>query len=563
MGIVGDMVGDTFEKMFKAFERPKFQKGLKDFFQGFSDGLGKITDRGPEISDLLGSIASLAGEVAENLGGVIGQLVESFGPEISSAIDDVAPAIDDLGEAIEDLIKAAEDVDLDDLVADIISLAGAGIEGVAQDLHSLSLALEAIGKFKEGDFEGLDKVKEKIREDTDKKLESGEITILDRLVPGLTKLPNMIGKWLADLMTPVVHGIQQWGKVLKGDIRGALEMGLDSSIGQWILEKLTGQKVSGKEVLDALGFNGDFKHDMGVLWSLITDPIGEQVEKAKNWISDKWNGFMDWLRDTFNFEGTFALDDWASGIGDWFMEQVNELGDIFNKAKEWIIEKRNGIWDWLTGRFSGSGDGSSSSGAIAGGASIFDTLGIVEWGDKRGEKLETAKNWILEKWEGFKSWLGGLFGGGEGGGGSFQVAIDFIMNALDFASDIIGNVVNTAKEWAGRAWDGILNAIDWASTTVETVKNNAREWISRKWQGVLTALDNARTTITNVKNKALNYAKSKYQAVLRALDNARGTIQNVKNKALDYARGKYQAVMRALDNARGTISSVKNKALNY
>src|SRR5699024_3176402 len=215
MGIVGDMVGDTFEKMFKAFERPKFQKGLKDFFQGFSDGLGKITDRGPEISDLLGSIASLAGEVAENLGGVIGQLVESFGPEISSAIDDVAPAIDDLGEAIEGLTKAAEDVDLDDLVADIISLAGAGIAGVAQDLHSVSLALEASGEVKGGVLEGLETVKEKIRGATDKKLEIGEVTILDRLMPSLTKVTIMICKWRADLMTPVVDGIQQWAKILK------------------------------------------------------------------------------------------------------------------------------------------------------------------------------------------------------------------------------------------------------------------------------------------------------------------------------------------------------------
>ena len=563
MGIVGDLVGDTFEKMFKAFERPKFQNGLRDFFQGFSDGVNEITARAPEISDLLGSIGSLAGEVAENLGGVIGQLVESFGPEISGAIDDVTPAIDDLGDAIEDLIKAADEVGLDDLVADIISLAGAGIKGVADDLDSLALSLEAVAKFKEGDFEGLDKVKEKMQEDAGKRVEDDNYTILDRLVPGLTKLPNTIGKWLAGLMTPVVHGIQQWGKVLKGDIRGALEMGLDSGIGQWIIEKLTGQKVSGAEVLDALGFNGDFKHDMGVLWSLIADPIAEQVEKAKTWISDKWNGFMDWLRDTFNFEGTFALDDWASGIGDWFMEQVNELIDIFNTAKDWIVEKWNGFWDWLTGLFSGSGDGSSSSGDIAGGASIFDNLGIDEWGDKLGEKLETAKNWILEKWEGFKSWLGGLFGGGEGGGGAFQVAIDFVMNAIDWASDIIGNVVNTAKEWAGRAWDGILNAVDTASTVISSVVNHAKSWIAHKWQGVLTALDNARTTITNVKNKALNYAKGKYQAVLRALDKAKGTIASVKDKALNYARGKYQAVLRALDNAKGTISSVKNKALNY
>src|SRR5699024_7966438 len=297
----------------------------------------------------------------------------------------------------------------------------------------------------------------------------------------------------------------------------------------------------------------DFIGLLSPLMKLLSAPVNfmtdNPFEEWPKWLQSLATG-MDKVFKFF--EGEISWD-----------EMVSAFKRGFETVKEGVKDAWNGFWDWLTGLFSGGGDGSSSSGDLMGGASIFDNLGIDDWGDKLGEKLETAKSWILEKWEGFKSWLGGLFGGGEGGGSAFQVAIDFIMNALDFASDIIGNVVNTAKEWAGRAWDGILNAIDWASTTVETVKNNAREWISRKWQGVLTALDNARTTITNVKNKALNYAKSKYQAVLRALDNARGTIQNVKNKALDYARGKYQAVMRAHDNARGTISSVKNKALNY
>ena len=491
MGIVGDLVGDTFEKMFKAFERPKFQNGLRDFFQGFSDGVNEITARAPEISDLIGSVGTLAGEVAENMGKIVGKTLEVFGPEISDALADIAPDMESVGDSISSMMDHLDNAGFDDFVGDVIRLAGAGVDVLARDLDGVAMAMEAISKFKDGDFEGLDKLNKEAAEKAGKRVKEDRITGLED--------------------APIIGGFFSWL----------------NDIGGWIADAITSA----------------------------TSAVGSAMDS-----------FWGWLQGVFSFDGMFAFDDWWPSIVEWWNEQIDEIVDMFTKSKDWVVDAWNGFWDWLTGLFSGGG-GTDTTAPGGGGndmsTSIIDGLGLDGIGDKLGEKFEEVKGWVLEKWEGFKGWLSGLFGGGEGGGGAFQVAIDFVMNAIDWASDIIGNVVNTAKEWAGRAWDGILNAIDWASTTVETVKNNAREWISRKWQGVLTALDNARTTITNVKNKALNYAKSKYQAVLRALDNAKGTIASVKDKALNYARSKYQAVLRALDNARGTISSVKNKALNY
>ena len=491
MGIVGDLVGDTFEKMFKAFERPKFQNGLRDFFQGFSDGVNEITARAPEISDLIGSVGTLAGEVAENMGKIVGKTLEVFGPEISDALADIAPDMESVGDSISSMMDHLDNAGFDDFVGDVIRLAGAGVDVLARDLDGVAMAMEAISKFKDGDFEGLDKLNKEAAEKAGKRVEDDRITGLEDV--------------------PIIGGFFSWL----------------NDIGGWIADAITSA----------------------------TSAVGSAMDS-----------FWGWLQGVFSFDGMFAFDDWWPSIVEWWNEQIDEIVDMFTKSKDWVVDAWNGFWDWLTGLFSGGGDADTTAPGSGGNdmsTSIIDGLGLDGIGDKLGEKFEEVKGWVLEKWEGFKGWLSGLFGGGEGGGGAFQVAIDFVMNAIDWASDIIGNVVNTAKEWAGRAWDGILNAIDWASTTVETVKNNAREWISRKWQGVLTALDNARTTITNVKNKALNYAKSKYQAVLRALDNAKGTIASVKDKALNYARSKYQAVLRALDNARGTISSVKNKALNY
>ena len=509
-GIVGDLIGDTFEKLFKAFERPAFQDGLTNFFQGFSDGLNSITDQAPVIADLLGAIGDVAGEVAENLGGVIGQLLESFGPEITGALEEISPAVDKLGEALENVIKAADAIGLDDLIADIIELAGAGIEKVAGDLNALALSLEAVAAFKAGDFEGLDEVKKRMKDDLDEKTDEKGVTRGSAL-PGFGWTED-IGSWVADTIM---------------------------EIGGWIARLNIG-------IWDAIS-----SVDWGGMW-----------DGAIDGISSAWNNFVSWLQDLFNFDGAFVIDDWWPSIQEWWDEQITELQDIFDTAKEWVQEVWDGFWDWLTGLFSGGGDadttapGDGGDGGMA--ASIIDGLGLDGLGDQLGEKFEEAKTWVLEKWEDFTGWLGGLFGGGEEGGG-FQFNLDFIMNAIDWASDKIGNVVNTAREWVGDKWEGVLSALDNARTTISRVKDQALNWARGKYQGVLTALDNARTTISRVKDQALNWARGKYRGVLTALDNARGTISSVKNKALDYARGKYEGVLRALDRASSIVSSVQRK----
>ena len=478
--IVGDMVGDTFERMFKAFERPRFQKGLKDFFQGFSDGVGELTARAPEISDLLGTVGTFAGKVAENLGKVGGQLIESFGPEISDALEDISPSVDKLGDALKELIKAADEIGLDELIADIIELAGAGIEKVAGDLNALALSMEAVAAFKAGDFEGLDEVQKKMKDDLDKKTGKDGVTRGSAL-PGFGWTED-IGSWVADTIM---------------------------NIGGWIARLNVG-------IWDAIS-----SVDWGGMW-----------DSAIDGISSAWNNFVSWLQDVFNFDGAFVIDDWWPSIQEWWNDQITEIQDIFNTAKEWVSDVWSDFTGWLSDLFSGN----SASGDLAenqGTTSLLDSFGLDGLGEEFGRKIDLARDWIQNKWAEFKGWLGGLFGGG-GEDGPMQMAIDFVMNAIDNASSVISNVVN-----------------------------RARDWVANKWQGVLTALDNARTTITNVKNRALNYARTAYRAVLTALDNARGTIQNVKNRALDYARRAYRAVLTALDNARGTISSVKSNALAY
>ena len=508
-GIVGDMVGDTFEDFFKAFERPDFQNGLRDFFQGFSDGVGEISARAPEISDLLGSVGTLAGAVAENMGKVIGKLLETFGPEISDALSDIAPDMEKVGDSISSMMDHLDNAGFDDFVGDIIRLAGANLAVIADDLDGIAMGMEAISKFNEGDFEGLDKLNKEAGEKAGKRVEEDRITGLEGVpvIGGFFSWLNDIGAWIADAIV---------------------------NVGGWIARLNVGiwEAISGV--------------DWGGMW-----------DGAMDGISAAWDGFIGWLQDVFNFDGNFALDDWWPSIVAWWDEQIAEIVDMFNTAKDWVSDVWTDFTEWLSDLFSGN----SASGDLAenqGTTSLLDGFGIDGLGEEFGRRIDLARDWIQDKWAEFKGWLGGLFGGGEGES-KFEIVMDIIMGAIDNASGVISGVVNFARDWVANKWQGVLTALDNARTTISRVKDQALNWARGKYQGVLTALDNARTTINRVKDQALNWARGKYRGILTALDNAKGTIASAKSKAQNFASGKYNAVLRALDQASSIVSGVQRK----
>ncbi|MDN6377676.1 MAG: tektin family protein, partial [Brevibacterium aurantiacum] len=437
--IVGDLTGDTFERMFEAFERPKFQNGLTDLFQGVSDGIDHITDQAPIIADVLGSVGSLAGTVAENMGKVVGKLLEVFGPEISDALDDIAPDIESVGDSLSSMMDHLDNAGFDEFVGDMIRLAGSALGDLAKDLEGISIAMDAISKLGKGDFEGLKELNEEIKNMHEgKSLE--EIAKEDEATP----LENL----------PLVGGFFRW---------------IDESVAKMV------------------------QYVADIDWSAIGDAL--------------WGGFQD----VFSFEGLFVFDDWWPAIQDWWNEQIAEIVDIFNTAKEWIVEVWDGFWNWLTSLFSGSGDTdvtAPGSGGAGMQTSIFDQFNIEGWGDTLAEKLNEAREWISETWNGFTSWLSGLFGGGggegEGGGNSF--VIDIVLNAIDYASDIITQTKNRALNFALGFYQAVLNALDTASDIVTQARNRALSFASGFYQAVLSALDTASDIIIQARNRALSFA---------------------------------------------------------
>ncbi|MGR6088951.1 hypothetical protein ACU4IU_00125 [Brevibacterium sp. CSND-B09] len=470
--VVGDMIGDTFEDFFQAFQRPEFTKGLMDFFDGISSGVGKLSDSAPAIADVAGALGTLAGAVADNLGDVIGSIFEALADVPPETIEDLADAIDQLGDGLSAMVDGLGEAGIItsalNLLGDAAMFAGGALEFMGRSLEIFSSDKSWEGKGKDA------------------------MTLFDDLIE-------------ADI--PWISWAMQINKdiaIAGGTILAALknfdtmvEPALRDLVGGWT-EKLIGNREIGEQMVhwllnpfEALGRIGG--------------NISDHIENAKAIIRSKWDEFTGWLSDLFS--------------------------------------------------------GNSSAGDLAenqGTTSLLNGFNIDGMGEEFQRKIDLARDWISSKWAEFKSWLGGLFGGGEGES-RFEIVMDIIMGAIDNASGVISGVVNFAGDWVANRWQGVLTALDNARTTITRVKDQALNWARGKYQGILTALDNARTTITSVKNQALNWARGKYRGVLTALDNAKGTIATAKSKAQNFASGKYQAVLRALDNASSIVSGVQRK----
>ncbi|GAA1645817.1 hypothetical protein GCM10009700_35260 [Brevibacterium sanguinis] len=548
MTLVGDMIGDTFEGFFRAFEDPAFQKGLIDFFAGISAGMKNLTDNAPSIARVAGAIGTLAGVVAENLGGVIGELFDALDEPISDNVDDVASAVSALGKGLEDLTEAASDYGV--ITAALQALAvGAGVAGAA--LQTLTFGLDLLtGKKKPQDVLGFMQ------------------SLIDQDIPWVSwaMQQNMnIAKGGGLLLAGIEGFFRGLQEGLNGNLQGLLFFFAANPISEMIAREWFGAEppagmkwgdyIAG--ILNNLGFNGDLGNDIGVILDL-----------AKRTIADAWNGFWDGVASIFT-GGT--ADTFWSDIGDalWgglddafnISGLISTLASIWNSITTTIGSWWDGLVNWLSSLFSGN----SSSGGLAGSqgvTSLLDGFNFDGIGDELGRRLEVAKAWLTSKWQEFTSWLGSLFSGG-GAGGGVQVVIDFVMNAIDNASGIIGSVVSTAQQWAAGLYQGVLTAIDFASSIVSMVRARAAEYAAGFYQAILRAIDYATNVVNQVRTNARNFASGFYQAVLRARDAASGMIAGVRSKAQGFASGFYQAVMRARDSASNIINSVKAKATSF
>ncbi len=276
-----------------------------------------------------------------------------------------------------------DEAGFDSFVGELIRLSGAQLGQLAEDLNGISVAIEAISKFGRGDFEGLKELNEEVKAG-DQKYEplpgfGWTADIGEWLATQVKNIAAAIGRidWSA-IMPNISGSLAAWGQVFQGDIRGALQKALDIPFNQWIIEMFTGKKISGQQIVDALGLNGDWNHDFARIGDLI------------------WTG----LQDALNFEGAFALDDWlpdiGAGISNWWNTQASLIAGLWNTITTTLGTWWNSLTQWLSDLFSGN-DASSGLAGTQGTTSLLDGFNFEGIGEELGRRLEIAKAWISSK----------------------------------------------------------------------------------------------------------------------------------------------------------------------
>src|SRR5690606_25022681 len=147
---------------------------------------------------------------------------------------------------------------------------------------------------------------------------------------------------------------------------------------------------------------GDSPFALGVkIGEMIVSPFEEQLTQAGAELRVVWDNFLADLGSLFGEGGALRPE------------------NLFDTVKTAIQDAWNTFWEWLTGLFSGEGSGGSGGGSSSQFSlidSVADWLGLEDL--SFDSLFEEAKSLLLEAWDGFWEWVGGIFGGGGESGGS-------------------------------------------------------------------------------------------------------------------------------------------------
>lgn len=438
-GIVGDMTGDTFEGFFEAFERPKFQNGMKDFFTGISDGMKSMTDAAPQISDLLGSVGSLAGTVASNLGKVVGEIAKAFGPEVADALDSIAPDLESAGDSLKVMVDALDDAGLDDFVADIVKLAGSGLSTIASDLESVALSIDAISRAARG--MDLSNVKKQMKENLER-TEDDDWTIFN----WPKKLGNKMGKDLKD-----VKG-RGWTEFWKDFADGAKEIG----------------------------------KGIGRAFELVGEVAATAMATAMTTIGEAWDKFTKWLSKLFSGNGDAKQKDNAGKLAESqgqtsLFDGLDDLGPGFGEKLSEVRETLQGYWGTFTAWLDALLDGGVEA------AKQFVINIVINAIDNASMVIEHAKELALDFAAGvYRAALNALDRASAVISNVRQKAMDYAarvyqaaLTARDKASMVVEHAREVAMDFAAKAYRATLTARDNATTVINRAISALRGFKSK------------------------------------------------------------------------------------
>lgn len=554
-GVLVREAGELIYILGSAAERAGFS-GLKEM----SEGLEQVNEDLKANQDTLDDYFAGSANMADGFKSLIGSIVDGLG-EFSGTFktisSDVQSVFEDIGDAIEDVLGNER---FQQGVEDLFG----GIKSAVEDLTSVSPEL--------GDLAGsIASLAGSVVEN----IGSIGAEIVESFGPEAAALIDDLEGPIDDLSDALEHLID----VLGGTDEDFSIISTIGTIASWASTNVLDEATAKIEALaDALeGLQRVLSGDWGG-FAQLGEGISELLLGPLATLNRK-------MGDIFGYEGFWAFDDWfgsaGEAIGAWVTEQIAEIGgwlDTLGRwvstAMGWVVEQFesawNRFWHWLTNLFSGEGAGDSGGGSSSQFSltdAVADRLGLEDL--SFDSLFEEAKSLLLEAWEGFKGWLGDLFGGGGGdsGGGGSTFNLDFVLNAIDNASTIVSNVGQTIRTWAAEKYEAILTAVNRTATAISNAKTAIVNWAKAKYEAALTAINRTATGISNARTAIVNWARRKYEAALTALNRTGTGISNavsaIRSRVVNATFQAKVTMSSIVSGLSGVVSKIRNAVSNF
>lgn len=296
---------------------------------------------------------------------------------------------------------------------------------------------------------------------------------------------------------------------------------------------------------------------LGMSLSEVADAIGGWFENIGNWVSEKWNTFIQWFSDTTSsIGGTVSkwwdymvggLSEWWKSLTQWISEKFDQLVGWFKDLPNKIAQFGTWIWQGITGSL-----GSMWYSVTSWFTEKFNQL--VSWFRELPSKIAEFGSWI---WSGIIGSLGSMWSNVTGW---FNEKFNQFVNWFQEGA----NKVYSFGSWVWSSVSGGLSSL-WSSVTsigssiVEGVWNgivNATDWFYNQVESFFSNLVDSAKSFLGINSPSKVFAKTVGHAIPegvalginQASDVAVGSVSELANKLQDSWQGDFETNFNAYGN---------------
>ena len=296
---------------------------------------------------------------------------------------------------------------------------------------------------------------------------------------------------------------------------------------------------------------------LGMSLSEVADAIGGWFENIGNWVSEKWDAFIQWFSDNASSIGgtvskwwdymVGSLSDWWKSLTQWISEKFDQLVGWFKELPNKIAQFGTWIWQGITGSL-----GSMWSSVTSWFTEKFNQL--VSWFRELPSKIAEFGTWI---WSGISGSLGSMWSNATGWfNEKFNQLVSWFQQGADRVSGFGYWVWNSISGGLNSLWSSVTSI---GSSIVEGVWNgivNATDWFYSQVESFFSNLVDSAKSFLGINSPSKVFAKTVGHAIPegvalginQASDVAVGSVSELASKLQDSWQGDFETNFNAYGN---------------